>query len=159
MRPLCLFWATCLPVAAGTISTSVSAMQWPVNLCSQSSVTYSGLFASSTCLVLGASVTASQNGWNASVMAGRNLDGRVGLETRASLTYHDSLIITGDTGSGFIRVGNSPVAFGQAWVNYVFAGQWIHCSSYTCAGGVTIPVTFGVPFDVQWSLDALGGCS
>jgi hypothetical protein len=103
---------------------------------------------------MGATVSADQNGWNASVSAGKNSDWTEMALTSAALTYSDSLIITGDTGSGFITIGHSTSLLGTAWFTYSFAGQSLGMSDPT-----TIPVTFGVPLDVHWQLNAQGGCT
>jgi hypothetical protein len=165
MRSVYLFMAMCLPAIAGTISTSVFVhlgLTGPG--CSQSDVSDPGAMVSSAgCSALGAAVSASQNGWSAAVSADRNSDWRQMASTSATVTYADTFIIMGDTGSGFLQFESRAVAAGNAWVNYSFAGlalgcnAWVNCGSYPTT--TTIPVTFGVPLYIQWDLHAVGGCS
>jgi hypothetical protein len=160
MRTVYLFIGLCLPAVAGTISTNVYIQAWPTG-CGQSSLNNPGeLVASASCSAIGATVSASQNGWNASVSAGRNSDWRQGATTSATLSYDDSLIITGDTGSGFIQFGVWLYASPSAWLNYSFDSFscpfWWSCPP---PDSVTIPVTFGVPLDIHWDLHANGGCT
>ena len=153
---------------AGTTSAyvSVSFGLWPSQQggCSQSANNPAGLDISASCSAAGAMVSASQSGWHASVSAGRNSNWLDAVSTEAIVTFSDSLIITGDSGTGFIKLGHWTTVQ-NASVTYTFAGQSFGCSNFTFFPGdcppdpTMVPVTFGVPIPVQWGLRALGGCT
>jgi hypothetical protein len=154
MRFLCILLVVCLPVAAGSISVQVS-VNGSLQGCHQSDTnTPPELEASAACSAYGATASASQDLWSASVSANRNSDWRESVTSSAQLSYSDSLIVVGDSGSGFIQLGHWTRVLGTAWFSYSFAGQTLGLSDPTW-----IPVTFGVPFEVHWQLNTLGGCS
>jgi hypothetical protein len=166
MRPLYIFlFGVCLPAAAGTISAFVEIQGDPPvpPACSQSANNGgAGLVVSASCSALGATVTAYQGGWHASVSAGVNSDWRQATSTSAILDYSDSVIIVGDSGSGFIRVDHFTTAWGIAFVDYYFAGYQFSCfwNMYQCpTNPSTIQVPFGVPLSIFWHLEAYGGSS
>src|SRR5690242_8312677 len=124
MRAVYLLLATCLPLIGGTISASVAITSWPsVVNCAQSSNDPTGLSASASCSALGSSVSAYQYGWNANVST-TYYDWARPRDAHGTVSYGDSLIITGDTGSGFIDINHFIQRVGHASVTYYFAGNF-----------------------------------